>query len=106
MCTNIIEVKFLAEEFPLIPISSTLGCNCNASHLSVSQPPFTAENRKKTIDKILRAKLNLPPYLSNEARSLIRKVSPLIIARSVVIISSRYLLWSDYKIPTINCALL
>ncbi|KAF6030807.1 RPS6KB1 [Bugula neritina] len=37
-------------------------------------PPFTAENRKKTIDKILRAKLSLPPYLSNEARSLIKKL--------------------------------
>jgi len=36
-------------------------------------PPFTAENRKKTIDKILKAKLNLPPYLTNEARSLLKK---------------------------------
>lgn len=37
-------------------------------------PPFTAENRKKTIDKILKAKLSLPPYLTNEARSLIKKL--------------------------------
>ncbi|XP_013392365.1 ribosomal protein S6 kinase beta-1 [Lingula anatina] len=37
-------------------------------------PPFTAENRKKTIDKILKAKLNLPPYLTNEARSLIKRL--------------------------------
>jgi len=37
-------------------------------------PPFTAENRKKTIDKILKAKTNLPPYLTNEARSLIKKL--------------------------------
>lgn len=37
-------------------------------------PPFTAENRKKTIDKILKGKLNLPPYLTNEARSLIKKL--------------------------------
>lgn len=36
-------------------------------------PPFTAENRKKTIDKILKAKLVLPPYLS-EARSLLKKL--------------------------------
>ena len=83
------------------------------------QPPFTADNRKKTIDKvsfshskceivaivlrkyldkvdvaakintdastdivntiqfifqILKAKLNLPPYLTSEARGLIKKV--------------------------------
>lgn len=38
------------------------------------QPPFTAENRKKTIDKILKGKLNMPPYLTNEGRSLIKKL--------------------------------
>ncbi|CAC5402587.1 RPS6KB [Mytilus coruscus] len=38
-------------------------------------PPFTAENRKKTIDKILKAKLSLPPYLTNEARNLIKSKS-------------------------------
>jgi p70 ribosomal S6 kinase len=37
-------------------------------------PPFTAENRKKTIDKILKARLNLPPYLTNEARALLKKL--------------------------------
>lgn len=37
-------------------------------------PPFTAENRKKTIDKILKGKLNLPPYLTNEARGLLKKL--------------------------------
>lgn len=37
-------------------------------------PPFTAENRKKTIDKILKARLNLPPYLTNEARGLLKKL--------------------------------
>lgn len=37
-------------------------------------PPFTAENRKKTIDKILKCKLNLPPYLTQDARDLIKKL--------------------------------
>lgn len=37
-------------------------------------PPFTAENRKKTIEKILRCKLNLPPYLTPDARDLLRKL--------------------------------
>lgn len=37
-------------------------------------PPFTAENRKKTIEKILRCKLNLPPYLTSDARDLLRKL--------------------------------
>lgn len=38
------------------------------------QPPFTAENRKKTIEKILKGKLNLPPYLTTDARDLVRKL--------------------------------
>jgi len=37
-------------------------------------PPFTAENRKKTIEKILKGKLNLPPYLTPDARDLMRKL--------------------------------
>ncbi|XP_022110503.1 ribosomal protein S6 kinase beta-1-like isoform X1 [Acanthaster planci] len=37
-------------------------------------PPFTAENRKKTIDKILKGKLNLPPYLTHDARDLLRRL--------------------------------
>lgn len=38
------------------------------------KPPFTGENRKKTIDKILKCKLNLPPYLTQEARDLLKRV--------------------------------
>ncbi|XP_063242444.1 ribosomal protein S6 kinase beta-1 [Bacillus rossius redtenbacheri] len=37
-------------------------------------PPFTAENRKRTIEKILKGKLSLPPYLTPDARDLIRKL--------------------------------
>uniref|UniRef100_A0A3B5L754 Ribosomal protein S6 kinase n=1 Tax=Xiphophorus couchianus TaxID=32473 RepID=A0A3B5L754_9TELE len=37
-------------------------------------PPFTGENRKKTIDKILKCKLSLPPYLTYEARELLKKL--------------------------------
>ena len=47
-------------------------CFCPATF---SQPPFTGENRKKTIDKILKCKLSLPPYLTQEARDLLKKVS-------------------------------
>lgn len=36
--------------------------------------PFTAENRKKTIEAILRGKLNLPAYLTPDARDLIRRL--------------------------------
>lgn len=43
-------------------------------HPLPSQPPFTAENRKKTIDKILKGKLVLPPYLTPDARDLLKKV--------------------------------
>lgn len=38
------------------------------------QPPFTADNRKKTIEKILKGKLNLPPYLTADAKDLVRKL--------------------------------
>lgn len=38
------------------------------------QPPFTADNRKKTIEAILRGKLNLPAYLTPDARDLIRRL--------------------------------
>ncbi|NXV91825.1 KS6B2 kinase, partial [Calonectris borealis] len=44
--------------------------------LSSPGPPFTAENRKKTIDKILKGKLVLPPYLTPDARDLLKKVTP------------------------------
>ncbi|KAK1335618.1 hypothetical protein QTO34_003410 [Cnephaeus nilssonii] len=37
-------------------------------------PPFTAENRKKTMDKIIKGKLTLPPYLTPDARDLVKKV--------------------------------
>ncbi|KFV86800.1 Ribosomal protein S6 kinase beta-2, partial [Struthio camelus australis] len=34
---------------------------------------WTSENRKKTIDKILKGKLVLPPYLTPDARDLLKK---------------------------------
>lgn len=37
-------------------------------------PPFTADNRKRTIEKILKGKVLLPPYLTPDARDLIRKL--------------------------------
>uniref|UniRef100_A0A3Q2Y9D5 Ribosomal protein S6 kinase n=1 Tax=Hippocampus comes TaxID=109280 RepID=A0A3Q2Y9D5_HIPCM len=37
-------------------------------------PPFTDENRKKTVDKILKCKLSLPLYLTQEARDLLKKL--------------------------------
>ena len=42
--------------------------------LCLLQPPFTAENRKKTMDKIIKGKLTLPPYLTPDARDLVKKV--------------------------------
>ncbi|KAI6222359.1 Ribosomal protein S6 kinase [Aphelenchoides fujianensis] len=38
----------------------------------VGSPPFTADSKKRTIDKILKGRLTLPPYLSSEARDLIK----------------------------------
>jgi len=42
--------------------------------LQYFQPPFSADNRKKTIEKILRGKLIMPPYVSPEAKDLMRKL--------------------------------
>jgi len=37
-------------------------------------PPFIAENRKKTIEKVLRGKLSLPQYLTAEAKDILKKL--------------------------------
>ncbi|CAF1428760.1 unnamed protein product [Adineta steineri] len=37
-------------------------------------PPFTSDDRKRTMDKIIKAKLILPAYLNIEARELIRNL--------------------------------
>ncbi|KAG2459049.1 KS6B1 kinase, partial [Polypterus senegalus] len=58
-----------AQEFP----DTLLTLKFFQDHL-LSSPPFTGENRKKTIDKILKCKLNLPPYLTQEARDLLKKL--------------------------------
>ncbi|XP_064190971.1 ribosomal protein S6 kinase beta-2-like [Anguilla rostrata] len=42
--------------------------------MMTGSPPFTAENRKKTIDKILKCKLSLPPYLTPDARDMIKRL--------------------------------
>ena len=36
------------------------------------QLPFQGENRKETMTQILKAKLGMPEYLSQEAQSLLR----------------------------------
>jgi len=51
-------LKYITTDFPLYLL----------------QPPFTADNRKKTIEKILKGRLNVPPYLTPDARDLIRKL--------------------------------
>lgn len=38
-------------------------------------PPFSGDNRRVTIEKILRGKLQLRPYFSNDAKSLLKAVS-------------------------------
>ncbi|GIY86576.1 ribosomal protein S6 kinase beta-1 [Caerostris darwini] len=37
-------------------------------------PPFQADNRKKTIEKILKHKLSYPHFMSHEAKDLLRKL--------------------------------
>eukprot|EP01135_Chromosphaera_perkinsii_P001410 Nk52_evm11s167 gene=Nk52_evmTU11s167 len=37
-------------------------------------PPFVASNRKKTMEKILKGKLYLPNYLTEDAKDLLRKL--------------------------------
>lgn len=42
--------------------------------MMTGSPPFVAENRKKTIEKILKAKLNFPQYLSLAARDVLKRL--------------------------------
>jgi hypothetical protein len=48
------------------------------------QPPFTADDRKRTMDKIIKGKLVLPAYLTVDARELIRSVRYMLNRRSVI----------------------
>ena len=52
--------------FSLAAIFTATFTNC--------QPPFSGENRKKTIERILRARLQFPPYITMEAKDLIKRV--------------------------------
>jgi len=45
-----------------------------AYDMMVGSPPFTAETRKKTIEKILKAKVVMPSYLTPSARDFIRRL--------------------------------
>jgi serine/threonine protein kinase len=40
----------------------------------ILQPPFCGENRKRTIDKILRTKLVFPGYITVDAKDLIKRL--------------------------------
>eukprot|EP00124_Ichthyophonus_hoferi_P001587 Ihof_evm6s86 gene=Ihof_evmTU6s86 len=40
----------------------------------VGQPPFISNNRKKTMDKILRGKLNLPHYITDDAKNMLTRL--------------------------------
>lgn len=40
----------------------------------VGHPPFSGENRKKTIEKILKSKPEMKSYLTNDAKCLLRKL--------------------------------
>jgi len=45
-----------------------------AYDMMTGQPPFSSNNRKKTIDMICSGKLKLPSYLTNEAKDLLKKL--------------------------------
>ncbi|XP_049569584.1 ribosomal protein S6 kinase beta-2 isoform X3 [Orcinus orca] len=60
----------------LRPLQGVDSRGCRHPHLLRHHrvhPPFTAENRKKTMDKIIRGKLELPAYLTPDARDLVKK---------------------------------
>ena len=61
-------------------------------------PPFTADNRKKTIDKILKGKLNLPPYLTPDAKDLLRRL----LKKQVIHLKMRPLCWPHLLVPLIT----
>jgi len=44
-------------------------------------PPFTGENRKNTVERILKGKVILQPFLTSEASSLIKKLLKLTVSK-------------------------
>eukprot|EP00039_Didymoeca_costata_P019105 m.336255 g.336255 ORF g.336255 m.336255 type:complete len:440 (-) comp17797_c0_seq1:256-1575(-) len=42
--------------------------------MTTGSPPFCANNKKKTMDKILKAQIRFPPYLTDSLKDLLRKV--------------------------------
>ena len=40
--------------------------------MTSGKPPFVSNSRKKLLEKIMRSKLKLPPFLSKELHSLLR----------------------------------
>ncbi|KAF2354294.1 Protein kinase C-terminal [Trinorchestia longiramus] len=42
--------------------------------MMTGSPPYTGETRKITFERIMKGKLHLPPYLSPDARDLIKKL--------------------------------
>jgi serine/threonine protein kinase len=42
--------------------------------MMTGRPPFTSQNRKKTVDMIMNRKLTLPKFLTNEARDLLTRL--------------------------------
>jgi hypothetical protein len=59
-------------------LDGTRRMDCCAAAVNVTrraQPPFVGNNRKATMEKIMQAKLRMPPYLSENARDILRKVS-------------------------------
>uniref|UniRef100_A0A2P2HX76 non-specific serine/threonine protein kinase n=1 Tax=Hirondellea gigas TaxID=1518452 RepID=A0A2P2HX76_9CRUS len=42
--------------------------------MMTGSPPYTGETRKLTFERIMRGRLHLPPYLSPDARDLIKKL--------------------------------
>lgn len=79
-------------------------------YYQIFQPPFTSDNRKKTIDKILRGKLILPQYLTPDAKDLLRKllkvsiklmINYIIFSNLIILILVRYIyifsLYETYK---------
>lgn len=79
-------------------------------YYQIFQPPFTSDNRKKTIDKILRGKLILPQYLTPDAKDLLRKllkvsiklmINYIILSNLIILILVHYIyvfsLYETYK---------
>ena len=64
--------EMLAKAGPYNKAVDWWSVGCLLYEMTSGKPPFVSNSRKKLLEKIMRSKLKLPPFLSKELHSLLR----------------------------------